>query len=240
MSDLHALSGAYAVDALDDLERARFERHLAECEDCRAEVQSLREAAALLAEDAAVTPPPGLRDRVLADIETVRPLPPVVPGTTPADAPAARRARRWLPLLVAASVLAVLGVGLAAWQPWSTEAPTLTATERVLQADDAEEVTLSFDDGSSATLTRSVSEGRAVITTRDMAAPPSGRVYELWLQDPEGQFAPAGLMPVAADQTLLLDGDASQAVAAGITIEPAGGSPQPTTDPIALFDLQQA
>lgn len=238
MSDLHALSGAYAVDALDDLERARFERHLEDCEDCRAEVQSLREAAALLAEDAALTPPPGLRDRVLAGIETVRPLPPVVPGATPAPAPATRRARRWLPLLVAASVLAVLGVGLAAWQPWSTEAPVLSATERVLQADDAQQVTFSFDDGSSATLTRSVSEGRAVITTRDMAAPPSGRVYELWLQDPEGQFAPAGLMPVAADQTVLLDGDASEAVAAGITIEPAGGSPQPTTDPIALFDLQ--
>ena len=31
MSDLHGLSGAYAVDGLDDLERARFERHLAEC-----------------------------------------------------------------------------------------------------------------------------------------------------------------------------------------------------------------
>ncbi len=45
MSDLHGLSGAYAVDALDDLERARFERHLAECEDCRAEVASLVEAA---------------------------------------------------------------------------------------------------------------------------------------------------------------------------------------------------
>ena len=36
--DIHALSGAYAVDALDDVERARFERHLANCEACRAEV----------------------------------------------------------------------------------------------------------------------------------------------------------------------------------------------------------
>ena len=49
MSDMHPLSGAYAVDALDDLERARFERHLAECPDCTAEVASLREAAAMLA-----------------------------------------------------------------------------------------------------------------------------------------------------------------------------------------------
>ena len=34
--DIHALSGAYAVDALDDIERAQFERHLAECPACRA------------------------------------------------------------------------------------------------------------------------------------------------------------------------------------------------------------
>ena len=31
MTEIHALSGAYAVDALDDLERAAFERHLGEC-----------------------------------------------------------------------------------------------------------------------------------------------------------------------------------------------------------------
>ena len=56
MSDIHALSGAYAVDALDDIERAQFERHLAECPACTAEVGSLREAAALLAETTAVDP----------------------------------------------------------------------------------------------------------------------------------------------------------------------------------------
>ena len=76
--DIHALSGAYAVDALDDGERTQFERHLAECPDCRSEVDSLREAAALLAETTATTPSAELRDRVLADIVNVRPLPPVV------------------------------------------------------------------------------------------------------------------------------------------------------------------
>ena len=35
MSDIHALVGAYAVDALDDVERAAFERHLAECAACQ-------------------------------------------------------------------------------------------------------------------------------------------------------------------------------------------------------------
>ena len=73
---LHALSGAYAVDALDDAERAAFERHLAQCPDCQQEVASLREATALMADDAVMTPPPGLRDSVLAGIKNIRPIPP--------------------------------------------------------------------------------------------------------------------------------------------------------------------
>ena len=72
-TEVHALSGAYAVDALDDLERARFEAHLRECAECQAEVDSLREAAASLALDA-VEPPEQLRAEVLAGIETIRPL----------------------------------------------------------------------------------------------------------------------------------------------------------------------
>ncbi len=42
-------------------------------------------------------------------------------------------------------------------------------------------------------------------------------------------------MPGDGDQVVVLDGDASQAQGAGITVEPAGGSPQPTTEPVALF-----
>ena len=38
---LHDLSAAYALDALDDEERAAFEAHLRDCESCRAEVGSL-------------------------------------------------------------------------------------------------------------------------------------------------------------------------------------------------------
>ena len=61
MSDIHALSGAYAVDALDDDERQQFEQHLAACPECRAEVGSFSETAALIAETQAETPPPSLR-----------------------------------------------------------------------------------------------------------------------------------------------------------------------------------
>lgn len=232
-SGVHALSGAYAVDAVDDLERARFERHLAECAECRQEVDGLREAAAMLAASASLVPTPGLRDRVLGEIQSVRPLPPA-----PARIGAPARRRRWLPALVAAAVLTVAGAG-AIWQPWRDDPVAVqpSAVERVLQAPDAQRVSLDFPDGATATLVRSKAEGRAVLQTTDMPPAPSGKVYEVWLQSPAGEMLPAGLMPPAPDQAVLLDGDAATAVAAGITVEPAGGSDQPTSAPIALFEL---
>ena len=95
MSEIHALSGAYAVDALDPAERMLFEQHLATCPDCRAEVASLREAAATLPETTLAEPPPGLRERLLADIATVRPLPPVVEPTALPAAGDRRHPHRW-------------------------------------------------------------------------------------------------------------------------------------------------
>lgn len=234
MSDIHKLSGAYALDAVDDLERAAFEHHLAECEDCRTEVASLRETTALLAESAAIAPPPSLRDSVLTGISQIRPLPPIV------ESPARRGA--WFPILVAAAVLAVFGVGAAVWQPWGpSDNASLTAAEQVLQAPDAQAVKVDLGTAGRATVTRSSSVGKAVITTEDMVSAPSGKVFELWLQSDEGVMVPAGLMPDDSDHTMVLEGDAATATAAGITVEPApDGSETPTSEPIALFDFSQA
>ena len=62
-ADIHGLSGAYAVDALDSDERAAFEEHLAQCPECQAEVASLREAATQLATTTETQPPASLRSR---------------------------------------------------------------------------------------------------------------------------------------------------------------------------------
>jgi anti-sigma-K factor RskA len=64
----HALAGAYALDALDAAERARFERHLRGCAACLAEVRGFAATAASLGLAVAATPPPGLKGRVLADV----------------------------------------------------------------------------------------------------------------------------------------------------------------------------
>jgi len=63
--DPHVLAGAYALDALDAAERARFERHLASCRTCPGEVRGYAATAAVLGLAAAVTPPPALKGRVL-------------------------------------------------------------------------------------------------------------------------------------------------------------------------------
>jgi anti-sigma-K factor RskA len=300
--DIHALSGAYAVDALDDVEREQFERHLAGCSACQAEVASLVAAATALSSLSDVAPPPSLRAKVLQGITTVRPLPPIVgdheqrdlasrppaaagatpPAPEPASAPApvaapdtgpetgpgpapetgpetaaeqpqapdelaARRAGRHaetrrspLRWLVAAATAAILAIGgFAVWRSNDTgSAPPPTVAEQVQSAPDAKTSSdVALPGGGTATVVRSESLGKAVVITSDLPSAPAGKVYQLWLQDTEGQFTSAGLMAAAGDQTVVLQGDAADAQAAGITVEPAGGSDQPTSNPIAFFSF---
>ncbi|MEQ6899876.1 anti-sigma factor [Nocardioides sp. YIM 152588] len=255
-TDLHALSGAYAVDALDEVERAVFEEHLEQCAECREEVAGLTATAALLAADE-VEPPADVRSAVLAGIESIRPLPPQTAprrraagagtgdstGTTSGGArvlPFRRPSPRLL-LVAASVVLLLLAGGVALVQPWQDSAPPVVAptlTERVLDAPDATRVRQEFPDGSTATIVLSREEGRAVIVTTDMAAAPEGKVFEVWLQTPAGDMQPAALMPDEPNTTVLLDGDATEATGVGITVEPDGGSPEPTSEPIALFELE--
>jgi anti-sigma-K factor RskA len=250
---IHALSGAYVVDALDDAERAAFEEHLPGCHDCQAEVSSLREAAAMLADDAALTPPASLRANVLAGIRTVRPLPPKVEeATEPGDesegsvakvVPLRRHRFRMANLAAAAVILAVLGIA-AVSQPWRDQpGPGVSqagVADRVMAAVDAKHVKVSFPDGATATVIRSAKMGKAVVVTEKMPAAPDGKVYELWLRNSTGRMVPAGLMKGSGDQKQLLQGDAANANAAAISLEPSGGSKEPTNEPIALFDFDQA
>lgn len=63
------LLGAYILGQLEDPEANELERHLEECAGCKGEEAVLREAADLLTAalpDLTMSPPPGLKDRVLA------------------------------------------------------------------------------------------------------------------------------------------------------------------------------
>lgn len=263
--DIHALSGAYAVDALDDIERAQFERHLAGCETCREEVASLQEASALLAETTMTPPGADLRDRVLAQIATVRPLPPVVPpvapvgtdapdgpgtGGTPAPATvtaptSASGTRRLRTLLVAAAAVVAVGVGgtVVAQQPWAdddtSQAPRLSAVERIQQASDVQTFRHRFPDGAEAVLYRSASLNEAVVVTSDMGPAPEGKVFQAWLQHDDTMVS-AGLMPEGPDNVVPLEGDPATADGFGITVEPAGGSVVPSETPVLVVQFADA
>ena len=108
----------YALGALDESERASFEQHLSTCSICSDEVRTLTEVAGLLAMAApAVTPPSGLRDRILSDARAVRPIavaarPSETPATSSPRATTAaptpvRSTRSILPWLAAAAAIVV-------------------------------------------------------------------------------------------------------------------------------------
>jgi anti-sigma-K factor RskA len=234
--EMHALSGAYAVDALDDLERARFEAHLSVCAECRTEVASLLDAATAFSSVTEVAPPEAMRASILADIKTIRPLPPVVGRT------GARRPRRWSNLVAAAAVLGVLGGGFVVWEqagdPGSQTPPS--AVDKIRAAADVTTFTKDLGKGASAKIYRSASLGKAALVTTNLPAAPAGKVYQLWLRDAAGHLISAGLLTGSGHREAVLDGDASTATGAGITVEPAGGSDTPTIPAFAMLDFEQA
>ena len=256
-ADIHGLVGAYAVDAVDEQERTAFELHLAECPECQAEVASLRAAAEQLSLMSETAPPSSMRDSVLASIRTVRPLPPleaqsrgtVASGPVGAPSPTAdaprptetnvlhfrprRRVTTWLATAAAAAVLLFGGI---TWSPWDNGSSDQVTAAQVLQAKDAQRFERTIG-GAKATIVRSASLGTAVIIADNMPSAPDGKDFQVWLNQPNKGMVSAGVMPhgSAPTRTMVLSGDAATATAAGITVEPAGGSTSPTTAPVALF-----
>ena len=103
--DLHELTAAYALDALDDDDRRAFESHLDECEECRSELASLSETVSTLAYAAeGPVPPADLRGRILT---AARAEPPKVVALRP------QRTRLYAGLALAAAACAGLAIGLS-------------------------------------------------------------------------------------------------------------------------------
>ncbi|WP_406010656.1 anti-sigma factor [Streptomyces sp. NBC_00637] len=243
-SDPHTLSGAYALHALEDDERAAFARHLAGCEPCAREVEEFTATAARLGLAVSLRPAPGTREQVLRRIAGVR-------QATPARAPwdrSERRARRawWASRWVLAACLAATAAlgGTTVWQYQRAEDARAVAgrSERasaelsaVLAAPDTRSRTVRLADGAEATVVVSASLDRAVFLAAGMAEPPGGKVYQLWF-DEQGVMRDAGLMdPRRTSQAVVLRGTVDDASRVGITVEPAGGSEKPTLPPVALL-----
>ncbi|MEI5101764.1 anti-sigma factor [Streptomyces sp. PmtG] len=245
-SDPHTLTGAYATNSLDEEEHGAFEEHLARCASCAREVRELTAAAARLGLAVAVPARRGMRDEVLRRISTVRQE---TPRAEPAPRRGAvrrrvRRASRWA-LAACLAAAAALG-GTAVWQHQRADEARERARRAeqrsedlasLLAAPDARARTARIAGGARATVVVSSGRDQAAFLASGMAEPPRGKVYQLWFND-QGTMRSAGLMdPERATTALLLAGPVDGATGIGITVEPAGGSPEPTSAPVALLDF---
>lgn len=245
----HTLAGAYALDAIDGPDRARFERHLARCPTCAAELRELREATARLAGAAAADPPANLIEQVVTAAARTRQLPPAAApghgtaGTRRAGPGRPRRAApRWVAAALAAAFLAgAAGTGLAtltAEQHLSSARQSDHAIAEVLNAPDAVLLTARVTAGGTATVVMSRRDRALVFTTDGLPPLRVGHSYQLWLMGPAGD-RPAGVLP-SPDH-----GMTSPVIATGLaagdwvalTVESAGRSPGSATAPILMLNL---
>jgi anti-sigma-K factor RskA len=247
--DLHFLSGSYALDALDDPERDRFEHHLHRCQSCGNEVRGFRETATRLAFAVSRVPPAGMRQNVLARAARTRQLPPVSEGRA-RRRPQPRTAWVLQPAVVTGVVGLIVVVVLAlllvqarhqastATNQRNTAAAREKAIATVLNAPDARLLSARTSVGGKTTVVVSRRLHKIVVTTARLPALPDNKVYQLWLLGPPATRS-AGLLPRPSSgrTTPVLATGLFRGDELGVTVEPAGGTKKPTTTPIVVIKL---
>ena len=226
-AEIHELSAAYALDALDPAEREAFEQHLARCAECREAVAGFQDVAADLAYDADAPPPPrALRERILTEARR--------DGSNVVAFPR----RRWLvPVTATAAVAAgVAALALSFWaadlsQQLDDERAALHLSEEavaVLAEPDARRIPL---DGAQGMLVVDQS-GEGWLVLRGLESAPADQTYEAWVIEGE-EAAPAGLFAGGGVSTVVpLTIPVPEGAVVAVTLERAGGVEQPTQDPL--------
>jgi anti-sigma-K factor RskA len=256
--DIHTLAGPYALDALDDDERTLFELHLPQCAVCSAEVAELSEAAVKLSTGVSMYPPRAMKDAVMASIAQVEQLPPLpavsseaavssmagpsVAGPSVSAQPIAAVARpafgRRSLLALAAALVIVAGAGGIAVDQYRKNSATQDANEQiaaVLAQPDARTVRGALTGGGAATVVASPGRDAAVVVLSGLPALPSKKTYQLWLIDSSKAAHSVGL--ASSSQTKILAGGVTGKVAFGVTVEPEGGSQQPTMPAAVIIPI---
>ncbi|WP_017590747.1 anti-sigma factor [Nocardiopsis ganjiahuensis] len=236
--DLHTLTGAYALNALTPGESLRFEDHLADCESCVQEVRGFTETSALLASATAQTPPAELRERVLAEVARTRQLAPA-----PERLPEPRR-RGWpwaLGLALAACVAVIIALGTVVLDQ-GRQVDELRSNEQqiaaVLAAPDAVSTSAEPMEGVSVTVVHSETLGNLVFSAHGLDSL-SNEDYQLWLTREDGTVYSAGVLSVddAGFVLPVLAAPDEETEGVAVTVEPAGGSEQPTSDPVMAMPV---
>jgi anti-sigma-K factor RskA len=234
--ELHVeeLLAAYALDCLDEGEKEEVTRHLAHCAQCRSELKDYQEVAALLPFGGAlIDPPPDLKTRLLAQVETR-----ARPGPQPDSRPDHSLGwidrmlgwtRRSAPLWGTVSLVLVVLLGISNLLLWGQVRQMQSTRPSQMQfvrmsgtqaAPSAQGVIVISADGDHGTL------------VVDKLPPlQAGEQYQLWLID-DGQRTDGGVFSVDKDGYGSLWVSSSRPLVTypsfGVTIEPQGGSPGPT------------
>lgn len=249
--DWEEKAAAYVLDALDATERGEFEALLARSSDARRDVAELREVVSLLAYAAPPSAPPAsLRARVLADAERVRPI--IAGRSVPDERPRASAAWAVVPYLALAASLAGLVVLGARYVSERNARSTLAvATDSLRQAlasrdviinallaPEVESVKLtSSERPPSARMYWNRTTGQVILAAFQLPPAREGRTYQLW------GIAKGGAPVSLGTFNTLATGEGRHVATApsGLTIdvgavteEPAGGSPQPTSAPFLV------
>lgn len=229
-NDLHSLIAPYALDALDPADRARFEAHLSQCISCQSELSGFVATAARLGDVESLAPPAGLRARLMAEVSTTVQERPVVVALQRKSA-----LRRTLPRLAMAAAFLVGAVGVGGYlaerdqaNEYRAQSDTIT---KIVAASDAKTTDKKFEGGGHVRLITSVVANSAYIVAKSLPGLPDGKVYQVWMVKDD---SPTSQGVFASSGSMVMKGvDGADRVA--ITVEPKGGSKQPTTPPIATL-----
>lgn len=206
--------------------------HLDHCAVCRAELAEVAPVLDLLAASSPVVPAPTpLRDRVLAVVRSEAEL--LNAAGQSADRPPARRTRwRLRPVAAMAAAAAAMGVGVLVGVALQDGPGNLSLHQT--------RATVASSRGS-AVLRQS--GGRADLSVSDLASPPAGRIYQVWLQR-------SGRTADATDALFTVDSSGHAAVAVPgslrgvqrvmVTTERMGGSPTGVPSGNALISVHPA
>ncbi len=279
--DARDLLGAYALDAVDDVERRAVERLLARDPDAAREVAGLQATAATLGSAASTTPPAGLRADVLAAIartpqaaaperavvhedaaeravvheDTAEPRDRAgadqhrggqdagpdapVPITRARSARAPRRATTWLAVAATVVGAAVVPSVLAVQQAQRGDRAEQQAQAVTELLADPDVTVVRGEVAGGGTAVGVLADDRALFTATGLTEPASGREYQLWVLR-DGAALSAGVMDDDDGSVRAVADDFRPGDALAVTVEPAGGSPSPTTDPVVVLAPTEA
>jgi len=238
--DVAALISAHALGALEPDQAELAEEHIAASDACRRAYEDALETAAALALAVADSEPPvELRDRILAAVRAER-----SPAAKPVARPAPRRRLRLAGLLTPSTGFAAIGVAAAvvfALIAVSQHDSASSARDRedalvsILSAPDARVVPLRSSAGGAPAGRVVVARGRAALVS-SLRPPPAGRTYQAWGLRSGGK-SPVPLPTFSRTGAVLILDDVGKYDGVAVTVEPSGGSKQPTSAPFVVARL---